>query len=958
MEQWFFKITSYADALLDDLATIDWPERTKKIQSDWIGRSEGAEVLFRVDELDLDIPVFTTRPDTLFGATFFVLAPESPLVEQLVEGPSAPTRFAPTRASRARAPRRSARRARRAASSPGRYATNPVNGEQIPIWVADYVLMEYGTGAIMAVPAHDERDREFAERFELPIVPVIDDDGTLINSAQFDGLPSKDGKQRDRRLARASRARASRRSTTACATGASRGSATGAARSRSSTATRAASSPVPEEELPVLLPDVENYRPKGEPPLASNQEWHQRRRARSAAGRRGARRTRWTRSSTRRGTSCATATRGTTQAPFDRGIVDYWMPIDQYVGGIDHAKGHLLYSRFFIKVMNDLGLVGFREPFQRLFHQGWVKQGGTKMSKSKGNVIGPDALVDPFGADAVRLYILFHGPGRPGHGVDARRASTGCRGSSPASGASCTPRPIAARGRRADTPLARKAHETIARVTDDIGRRFVFNTPIAAVMELVNELSKAPEDPAARFAAETVVSLIQPYAPHVAEELWSRLGRERLWEEPWPVSDESLLQRDTVQLVVQVNGKVRDRIEVPAGLPDDELVALAKASEKVQAHLNGEGAAGVRRAGQARQPRRLRRGLDTASHVETKAGAGGGGRGATSRTNGDRPGHARRLARAGLGAYVWRDVLHEGAGARRLTSAAAQVRAVPERVRLGQQDGALPVVSRNATRSSSLRFTPDSTSSSGSSTTSSTSCNSSRSSPLAAETGFEPSRLELIVVGQFPGARISTGSASFPRPSSRRSGRGGSHRPPSWPLPAHQAWSAVRAPDPPGWRRSRTSPLPGLPYLAPALRRLLEELPDVSDGLSRTERRRCVRSPAGRGQLRGLPLAQADEEAPFLGDTWFFRALGELGRSARRLVETVRESPCRSRRRWASRGIRQGSAAADRRRPRVLAGAADRVELLGIDRWVLGTHLDARAVWRWDPRPPRSSPPS
>ena len=274
-------------------------------------------------------------------------------------------------------------------------------------------------------------------------------------------------------------------------------------------------------------------------------------------------------------------------APFDRGIVDYWMPVDQYVGGIDHAKGHLLYSRFFIKVLKDLGLVGFDEPFQRLFHQGWVKQGGTKMSKSKGNVTGPDALVEAFGADAVRLYILFLGPADQDmewtdDGADGMRRFV----------ARVWRTVLAAADRPAwdgePTPLARKAHETIARVTDDIGRRFVFNTPIAAVMELVNELSKAPEDPAARLAAETVVTLIQPYAPHVAEELWSRLGRERLWEEPWPVFDESLLKRDTIQLVVQVNGKVRDRIEVPAGLPDDELVERAKASERVQAHLNGE----------------------------------------------------------------------------------------------------------------------------------------------------------------------------------------------------------------------------------------------------------------------------------------------------------------------------------------------------------------------------------
>jgi leucyl-tRNA synthetase len=274
-------------------------------------------------------------------------------------------------------------------------------------------------------------------------------------------------------------------------------------------------------------------------------------------------------------------------APFDRRLADYWLPIDQYIGGIDHAKGHLLYSRFFVKALNDFGMVGFREPFQRLFHQGWVKQAGKRMSKSQGGV-SPDELIDRFGADAIRIYILFQGPADQDidwtpDGIDAtvrflRRLWRVVH--------EAADRPPTESG--IDTPLARKAHETIARVTDDIARRFVFNTPISAVMELINELSKAPEDPAARFAAETAVSVLQPYTPHIAEELWHALGHdERLWESPWPSYDESMLKRDTIELVVQVNGKVRDRIEVPAGLPEDELVARARASEKVQAHLNG-----------------------------------------------------------------------------------------------------------------------------------------------------------------------------------------------------------------------------------------------------------------------------------------------------------------------------------------------------------------------------------
>jgi leucyl-tRNA synthetase len=274
-------------------------------------------------------------------------------------------------------------------------------------------------------------------------------------------------------------------------------------------------------------------------------------------------------------------------APFDRGIVDYWMPVDQYVGGIDHAKGHLLYSRFFAKAMNDMGMVGFREPFARLFHQGWVRLDGKRMSKSQGG-ISPNELIDQFGADPIRIYILFQGPADQDldwtpDGIDATvrfirrlwRVVHEAAAAPPVEG-------------RLDTALARKAHATIARVTDDIERRFVFNTPISAVMELINELSKAPDDPAARFAAETAVSLLQPYTPHVTEELWGVLGHERLWEEPWPVAEPALLERDTIELVLQVNGKVRDRVQAPAGLSEEELIAVAKASEKVQAHLNGE----------------------------------------------------------------------------------------------------------------------------------------------------------------------------------------------------------------------------------------------------------------------------------------------------------------------------------------------------------------------------------
>jgi leucyl-tRNA synthetase len=281
------------------------------------------------------------------------------------------------------------------------------------------------------------------------------------------------------------------------------------------------------------------------------------------------------------------------EAPWDRRIADYWLPVNQYIGGIEHAILHLMYARFFVKVLNDIGLLGFREPFARLFTQGMIHYQGAKMSKSKGNVVSPDEMIARYGADAVRLYILFMGPAEQ----DAEWQDTGIKGMSSFLGrlwrlvsdvAGTDPGLSPGHVPDGQSALVAKAHETIAKVSDDIGRRFVFNTPIAAVMELVNELGRAPEDPGARFAAETAVSLIQPYTPHVAEELWQLLGHERLWAAPWPEADERFLERATFELVVQVNGKLRDRFEVSVDVSEEDLVAQAIASPKVQAQLDGK----------------------------------------------------------------------------------------------------------------------------------------------------------------------------------------------------------------------------------------------------------------------------------------------------------------------------------------------------------------------------------
>jgi leucyl-tRNA synthetase len=599
LEQWFFKITAYADELLRyELPEGGWwPERTKTIQRNWIGRSEGAEILFRLEELDEDIAVFTTRADTLYGATFFVIAPEHPLVERI--GNDEVREYA-----RRTAAKRGEDRAadEKTGVFTGYHVVNPVNGERLPVYVAEYVLMEYGTGAIMAVPAHDERDYDFAQAFGLPVRTVVaprdgeapehgafsahTGDEVLVDSGEFTGLSAADG-------ARAIVERLSKNG---------RGKPAVSYRLRDWSFSRqrywgcpipivhcedCGLVPVPEDELPLLLPEVEDYRPKGQPPLASNEEWINVPCPRCGKpARREADTMDTFVDSSWYFLRYVDAKNDT--APFERDLVDYWCPVSQYIGGIDHATGHLLYSRFFVRVMNEMGMVGFREPFARLFHQGWVQQGGSKMSKSKGNVTGPDDLVDRYGADAVRVYMLFLGPADQ----DMEWSEADIEGT--VRFLRRLWRVVHEAGERApaegpgDSALARKAHATIAKVSDDVERRFQFHTPIAAVMELVNELASDTAASDARFAAETAVSLLQPFAPHVTEELWEALGHDRLWEQPWPDADPALLERESFELVVQVNGRVRDRFEVDADLSEDELVARALESDRVRAHVNGK----------------------------------------------------------------------------------------------------------------------------------------------------------------------------------------------------------------------------------------------------------------------------------------------------------------------------------------------------------------------------------
>jgi leucyl-tRNA synthetase len=607
LTQWFFKITEYADALLDETALLEsWPEKVLTMQRNWIGRSEGARVVFSVQGSGEELPVFTTRPDTLFGATFFVLAPEHPLATELTAGTEHEDEVASY--IRHTAARSAVERETKEKDGvfTGRYAINPVNGEPIPIWVADYVLMEYGTGAIMAVPAHDERDHAFAERYGLDVRQVVapadgvgpengafvahTENEVLVNSGEFTGLAAPEGKRAitawlaERELGEATigyRLRdwlLSRQRYWGCPIPVVHCDACGIV-------------PVPDDQLPVVLPDVEDYTPKGRSPLAAAEDWV----ATTCPSCSGPARRETDTMDTFVDSSwyfLRYADARNDDAAWDPQIVDYWLPVKQYIGGIEHAVLHLLYARFFTKVLNDMELLGFREPFSRLFTQGMIYRHGAKMSKSKGNVVSPDEAVARYGADALRLYILYMGPAEQ----DKEWSDAGIEGT-----ARLLDRmwrvalEVAARGpveAPADGDLVRTAHRTIDRVTDDVLRRFQFHTPIAALFELVNEIYKVKDDPErageVRFATETALSLVQPYAPHVAEELWERLGHGRLWETPWPVADEALVAAETVEVVVQVNGRLRDRLHVPVGTPDGELVALALASERVQAHLEGE----------------------------------------------------------------------------------------------------------------------------------------------------------------------------------------------------------------------------------------------------------------------------------------------------------------------------------------------------------------------------------
>ena len=611
MDQWFFRITDYADELLDFSGVVDWPERIKTMQTNWIGRSDGVDISFDISEYGLDeqnITTFTTRIDTIFGVTFVVLAPEHPLVERLTtpEQRGAVEAYVAHAREATEIDRLSVEREKTGVFT-GSYAVNPLNGDRVPIWVGDYVLLTYGTGAVMGVPAHDSRDFDFALKYGLEIRVVVappgwdgaplaeawvEKSGTQVNSGQFDGMPNAAGYE-------------------AIADHVERqgwGKRTVGYRMRDWLISRqrywgtpipivycedCGAQPVPYDQLPVVLPDDAQFKPTGESPLRYHEGFLH--------------------------TTCpccdSPATRETdtmdtfvdsswyflryvspefADGPFDPARVGSWNPVDQYTGGAEHAVMHLLYARFFTKVIRDLGLIDFGEPFLRLFNQGTVLSGNMKMSKSRGNVIAPDDYVQELGADVVRLYLMFMGPWEGGgdwsdsgiNGVarwvnrlwDLCLRDTGALPEN--EGAS-------------DRAVTRKTHQTIRSVIEGL-ERFKYNTAIAAMMELTNEMSPAYDAGSVsrgawNEAVESLLLLLAPMGPHLAEELWEHTGHAySVHNHPLPEWDDELAAIEEATLVVQVNGKVRDRIAVPASISESDAREAALASQKVQAYTDGK----------------------------------------------------------------------------------------------------------------------------------------------------------------------------------------------------------------------------------------------------------------------------------------------------------------------------------------------------------------------------------
>ncbi len=616
LEQWFFKITDYAEKLLDNLEEIDWPQRIKEMQKNWIGRSEGARFEFGVEGTDQKISIFTTRPDTVYGTSFIVLAPEHPLVDRITVGEqSSKVEAYKEKAKRKSFLERTQLSKEKTGVETGSKAVNPFNGCKIPIFVADFVVMDYGTGAIMGVPAHDERDHEFAQKYDLPVIKVIDPkpisvyskslideasgaqteiklesecwtgEGKLINSGEFNALESVEARERMTKYAEQEGfgdQEVNYRLRDWCIS-----------RQRywgppipMIKCEKCGWVPVPEKDLPVKLPHLDNYQPQGmgDSPLAQLEDW-----VKIECPQCGGPAERETDVSDTfldsswyflRYPTVGLESAGRTA--FDKEVTSKWLPVDMYIGGAEHAVLHLMYARFVAMVLNDLDLIDFEEPFQRLYAHGLLTKDGAKISKSKGNVIVPDNYIQKLGADTLRTYLMFLGPFDQG-------------GDFTDSGIMGTHRflndvwKLVLESSEDPTPtgLEKDLHRTIKKVTEDIGE-LKYNTALAAMMEFKNQWASA-EQGLCRRDAKKFIKILAPFAPHITEELWERTGQEfSVHQSSWPDYDPQLVRRDKVTLVIEVGNKIRDKIEVASGFSEEEAKQAALSSSKVQKWLKGK----------------------------------------------------------------------------------------------------------------------------------------------------------------------------------------------------------------------------------------------------------------------------------------------------------------------------------------------------------------------------------
>lgn len=601
LEQWYFKTTEFAEELLQDLDKLEgWPEKVKTMQKNWIGKSHGAELVFDIEGTDEKMVVYTTRPDTTYGVTFMCLAPESPLVKELVAGTEYEAeveKFVQKMHTKTEI-ERTAEGAEKEGMFIGKYVINPVNGKRVPLWIANYILMDYGTGAIMAVPAHDDRDKDFAEKYNLDIIPVIDEDGKLINSEEFNGLDYKTAQDKiTEKLAKEGR-----------------GKKTVNYRLRDWLLSRqrywgvpipvvycddCGMVPVNKEDLPLLLPTDVEFTGKGESPLTTSKTF-----VNTVCPKCG-------KPAKRDVDTMDTFVDSSwyflryidnknEDAMFDSELVNKWMPVDQYIGGVEHAIMHLLYARFFTKALKKVGMLDFDEPFKNLLTQGMVLMDGSKMSKSKGNTVSPLEIIDEYGADTARLFVLFAAP--PERDLDwSEQGVEGCfrflnrvyRLVDELKDIVKSNAEIKV-STKEDKAMRFTIHSTLRKVTDDLSEKFGFNTAIAALMELINEMYKYKEldtrnDGIIKEGIETIITILAPFTPHVGEELWEMIGKEgSIFDISWPKFDEKALVKDEVEIVVQVNGKVRAKLSIDANMSKEDMEKTALENEKVKASIEGK----------------------------------------------------------------------------------------------------------------------------------------------------------------------------------------------------------------------------------------------------------------------------------------------------------------------------------------------------------------------------------